>query len=297
MKRSTANWTTAIAASALLAMPVGTWAQQASPTPSQTSRPAGAQADHKGSANEHLRQAEAALNDIPAASLTGAAKTKVAELKRHIATLNKSAGKANWSTDVAAADRILTDLLGAGSTTGATGTSGATAAKPADKTAAITLDETAKSKLQEVRTHLTAFAASMSGASSAPAASTPTADDPSSSASPSAAAAPAATAPGASASTTAAPSSPSAAAPSSPSGSSAAPSSPASPAATPSEPSASASAAPSAQAQSAEPAQSVDTENVKRHLTAARDSLSQLTQLPAAAQLTGDSRTQVSQLI
>jgi hypothetical protein len=41
----------------------------------------------------------------------------------------------------------------------------------------------------------------------------------------------------------------------------------------------------------------VDPETVKRHLTAARDSLSQLTQLPAAAQLTGDARTQVSQLI
>ena len=36
---------------------------------------------------------------------------------------------------------------------------------------------------------------------------------------------------------------------------------------------------------------------MKRHLTAARDTLSQLTQLPAAAQLTGDARTQVSQLI
>ena len=33
------------------------------------------------------------------------------------------------------------------------------------------------------------------------------------------------------------------------------------------------------------------------HLTAARNSLSQLTQLPAATQLTGDARTQVSQLI
>ena len=32
-------------------------------------------------------------------------------------------------------------------------------------------------------------------------------------------------------------------------------------------------------------------------MTAARESLSQLTQLPAAAQLTGDARTQVSQLI
>ena len=41
----------------------------------------------------------------------------------------------------------------------------------------------------------------------------------------------------------------------------------------------------------------VDADAEKRHLTAARDSLSQLTQLPAAAQLTGDARTQVSQLI
>jgi hypothetical protein len=41
----------------------------------------------------------------------------------------------------------------------------------------------------------------------------------------------------------------------------------------------------------------VDAEGAKRHLTSARDSLAQLTQLPAAAQLTGDARTQVSQLI
>ena len=45
------------------------------------------------------------------------------------------------------------------------------------------------------------------------------------------------------------------------------------------------------------PSQQVDADTVKRHLTAARDTLSQLTQLPAAAQLSGDARTQVSQLI
>lgn len=38
-------------------------------------------------------------------------------------------------------------------------------------------------------------------------------------------------------------------------------------------------------------------EEAKRHLTAARNSLSELTQLPAAQQLTGDARTQVSELI
>ena len=44
-----------------------------------------------------------------------------------------------------------------------------------------------------------------------------------------------------------------------------------------------------------QPAPSEDAARV--HLTAARNSLSQLTQLPAATQLTGDARTQVSQLI
>ena len=307
MKRSTASWTTAIAASALLAMPVGSWAQQTSPTPSQTSRPSGAQMDQQGSANEHLRQAEAALSDIPAASLTGANKAKVAELKRHIGALGRTAaatpapgktstapaGKATWSTEVAAADRILTELLGAQSTTGATttGTTGSTSTKPgaqskSSTSATATLDESARAKLQEVRTHLTAFAASMSGGNT-PGASTPSADDPASPASASAAAAPA--------STTADPASSTATASAAPSAQAPTPSAPA----TPSEPSAAA-ATPQAQsqtAQAASPAQSVDTEGVKRHLTAARDSLSQMTQLPAAAQLTGDARTQVSQLI
>jgi hypothetical protein len=41
----------------------------------------------------------------------------------------------------------------------------------------------------------------------------------------------------------------------------------------------------------------VDAEAAKQHLTAARETLTQLTQLPAAAQLQGDARTQVSQLI
>jgi hypothetical protein len=41
----------------------------------------------------------------------------------------------------------------------------------------------------------------------------------------------------------------------------------------------------------------IDQQAAKRHLTAARDTLSQVTQLPAAGQLTGDARTQVSQLI
>jgi hypothetical protein len=41
----------------------------------------------------------------------------------------------------------------------------------------------------------------------------------------------------------------------------------------------------------------VDKDAAKQHLTAARNSLSQMTQMPEAAQLTGDARTQVSELI
>ena len=299
MKRSPASWATAIAASALLAMPVGTWAQQASPTPSQTttSKPAGAQT----SANEDLRKAEAALNDIPAASLTGAAKGQVAELKRHITALQRtssagkpasaSAGKTSPSTELAAADRILTELLGGEGTTGAAAPSAAgTSGKSASK-AAPGVDAAAKAKLEEVRTHLTAFAASMGGATPSP---SPGAEDPSASAS--AAAAAAAASPSSTASSATPSTSTPQASPASPSSQPPTASSP-SPAATPTptEP-----AAPAAQQQPEQQppsAASVDTDAVKRHLTAARESLSQLTQLPAAAQLTGDARTQVSQLI
>ena len=296
MKRSTASWTTAIAAAALLAMPVGSWAQQTSPASSQTtSRPAGAQS----SANEDLRKAEAALNDIPAASLTGTAKGRVAELKRHITALQRtssagtsapaSAGKTSASTELAAADRILTELLGGEGTTGApepgaAGTSGKTTPK-----AAPGLDPAATGKLEEVRTHLTAFAASMGGGTPSP-----SADDPSAGASAAAAAA------------AASPSTPSAS-PSTPSPAPSASSTTTSPSPaatpTPSEPSPASTPAqtPPAQTQAAQQppagAQSVDTDAVKQHLTAARESLSQMTQLPAAAQLAGDARTQVSQLI
>jgi hypothetical protein len=299
MKRSTASWTTAIAASALLAMPVGSWAQQTSPASSQTtSKPAGAQS----SANEDLRKAEAALNDIPAASLTGQAKSRVAELKRHITALQRtssagksasaSAGKTSASTELAAADRILTELLGGEGTTGAAAPSPAgTTGKPASK-AAPGVDEAAKAKLQEVRTHLTAFAASMGGApSSSP---TPSADDPAAGASAAAAAAAATPSSPAPSATPSTPSSTASASPAAPSASSQS-STPSSPATTPtpSEPAAQAQAG----QQPAAAAQAVDTDAVKKHLTAARDSLSQMTQLPAAAQLTGDARTQVSQLI
>ena len=334
MKRSTASWTTAVAASALLALPVGSWAQQATPsaTPGQTTgapapqtgRTPGAETK-QGSANEHLRQAQSALADIPETSLTGTAKTRVAELKRHLNALEQAAQKssagttarsANWTSDAAAADRILSELLDPASSTGAatpapTGTTGSTATAPKTTTsgksaASMTLDDTARTKLQDVRTHITAFAAAMgAGATSTPKEPSASSDDPSSAASASAAnptrsttdateptAAPAPT--GTSGRTPApAESTPTPATPADPAPAATPAQSPAQPPAQPpTEPPAATPTTPSPT-----PSQQVDADTVKRHLTTARDTLSQMTQLPAAAQLTGDARTQVSQLI
>ena len=47
----------------------------------------------------------------------------------------------------------------------------------------------------------------------------------------------------------------------------------------------------------AQPQGQVDAEGARRALTAARDTLAQMTQLPAASQLTGEARSQVAQLI
>jgi hypothetical protein len=158
-------------------------------------------------------------------------------------------------------DKVLTSLLGAEST--ATGTTGATT-KPTGTTgskaaAAVTLDDTSRAKLTEFRTHLTAYAAAMGGgAQSAPPA---TANDPAATSS----------VPAGTTAPTAQP----------PAGTTPPQSTPPATAATP----------------QATPAAQPDMDAAKRHLAEARNSLSGLTQLPAAAQLAGEARTQISQLI
>ena len=292
MKHSTARWTTAFAAFAafsLLGLPAAGWSQPPPPTPSTTSQqpPSAAGPEQHSAAQEHIRQAQAALNDVQTASLQGKPKSKVTELKRYLNSLEKSTasasttasktaarGKDNWSTDVSAIDKILTELLGPATTSAASAPSGATGTAGKGMATSLTLDETTKTKLMEVRTHVIAFAASMSGA--APAA--PRTGEPSS-------------APAAAGATTVHPTPTSAAQPQ------ATP-----PAEAPAQPStaATASATAPSQAQAQQPpagTAEVDPEGAKRHLTAARDTLGQLTQLSGAAQLQGDARTQLSQLI
>ena len=281
MKR---NWVVTAIAATLIAAPAAAQTPQTQP-PATTARPASppqsSPAAQATSADEHLRAAAAALNDVQVANLSARAKTQVNELKRRLTTLERageskapanakaSASRVNWGTEVAAMDKVLTSLLGAESvatgTTGATTKPAGTAGAPGKAAAAVTLDETSRAKLTEVRTHITAYAAAMAGApkSEAPAAADPTGATPTP---PTATPTPATTQPPV---------------PANPPAGTQPPASTTSPQ----------TAAPTPSA--AQP----DMETAKRHLTEARNSLSALTQLPAAAQLAGEARTQVSQLI
>jgi hypothetical protein len=272
MKRSTAAWTVTATAAALLALPPASAAQSATQPPATTqsaTQPATPATGDNAAAQEQLRQAQAALNDVTTVTLSARAKTQVAELKRRLTALERNSKATNktWGNEVAAMDKIIATLLDNGTTP--TGTSGSTSAPAAGKPAASTnLDDASRAKLTEVRAALTAYAAAMSGQPAASAA------QPSSAAS--------------SASASATPAEPSSTTPAEPT------SSPAQSTAAP------AGSTAAAQPPAGEPAQAQaqpDEQAARKHLTEARNTLSEMTQLPGAAQLSGDARTQISQLI
>src|SRR5262245_40208384 len=152
MKRSTARWTTAVAAAALLAVPSSGFAQTAPP---QTPPAASAQATQPSTPQEHLRKAEEALAAIPATAITGQDKTKITELKQHVSKLQtmSASGKpaAGWDKEVASIEKTLTQLIGPASGAAATGTAG-TAGKAAGS---ATLGAEARVQLDIVRTQVT----------------------------------------------------------------------------------------------------------------------------------------------
>jgi hypothetical protein len=267
-----------------------------------------------------LRQAQQAVASISANTVPAKNRSSLADLKRHLSNLEKmgstssssttaepsrsTAGKSaadnkNWGTEVAAIDKIITEMVGneattsATSTPGATGTAG-TANRPAASSA--TIDEATRARLMEVRTHITGYAAGMAGTS------TPKTEAAASEPSPAAAAhaEPSAAAPTAAQPQSATPSQPSSAAPSSASPSSQNPTAGSqNPPTTQPDPNAAAQppASPAGQQPAAGAPQGANADEAHRHLVAARDTLSQITQLPAAAQLSGEARTQVAQLI
>ena len=282
MKGSTARWTTALAATALLTLPSSALAQAAE---QQAPPAASTQTEQAATPQEHLRKAEEALNGIPMASVTGQTKARLNDLKQRFSKLERAvesmqgavSGAASqtsaraavrWDVEVAAIDRTLTQILGDDRATGASTTGSATATAGTSGTAASAdLDPEVRNKLTEFRTHITAFAAAM-GAKSAAAATSGAAT----SATGSATQPPAATGTMGSATTQ-------------PPTSSAQP------------PVTGATGTSGAQPPATTQTPQVDAEAAKQHLTAARNSLSEMTQLPAAAQMTGDARTQVTQLI
>jgi hypothetical protein len=199
MKRSTASWTTAIAASALLAMPVGSWAQQTSPSPAPTPTPseaaaqaqpaqppAGAQSVDTDAIKRHLtaaRESLSQLTQLPAAAqLTGDARTQVSQLISNFNELITT--NTEWRASYTKVQANLNALVGdqradespapAAGAAGAVGTSGTTA-----------LDPALKAKLVEFRTHLMDFEKAAGGATASPTASPATPTDTTAAAQPS----------------------------------------------------------------------------------------------------------------
>ena len=102
MKRLTAPWTTALSTAALITLPVAGSAQtpqtQPEPQPQQSTTLSTPSAQDQTSAQsespaEHLRQAKAALENVDANNVPARAKTKLAELKRHLNSLERSAAE------------------------------------------------------------------------------------------------------------------------------------------------------------------------------------------------------------
>jgi hypothetical protein len=298
MKRSINRWTTTLATAAMLGLPVVGFAntpqdpapQQPQPTQPQPAQPQPAQPQPTPqpaspavtpqqpaptapavSPQEHLSQAKAAADSITATSVPVKSRSQLEKLKKHLAALEKArssttpaAGTAaksdtKWATDVAAIDKTITEMLGSETATGTSATPGA-AGTTGKAATAIGLDDATRAKLMDVRTHITAYAAGMSGTA------IPKTDAPSANPNPAAAATPAEQSP---VTTPAAAPAPVATAPS---------------------PATAAAPATAAQPQ-------VDADTAHSALKAAQESLTQLTQLPAAAQLSGDARTQVAELI
>ncbi len=334
MKRWTSTWAALVVAGFLVVPGTGLAQTPAAPTAPATTTQDKAE---QGTPQEHLERADAALKSISPTAASGKAKNQIAELKKRVNALQKitannpsdaaaaptgaktekadAKGASKWAAEAAAADKILGELLADTSATGAASATtpigsnptGTTGTSPSKATAAVTLDEETRAKLTTARASLTAFATAMSGSAPPPPATT------SPSAQPAAAstASPAAATPTAEPATPASPTTPPTTQPATPPTQPAEPATPASPTTPPPTQPATPPTQPAEPATPAQPPASTtqapmdpaaaqvkpDADGAKRALTAARDSLGEVTKLPAAQQLSGELRTQLTQLI
>lgn len=188
MNRSTNLWSTAVAAAALFALPVGASAQSTTPPqqppaqstqpptqpPSDPAQPAAAGQVDQSAAKQHLTAARDSLSQLTslpeAAKLQGDARTQVSQLISNFNELITT--QANWRSSYDKVAGNLTALLGpdtadpnaAAGTAGAVGTSGtAGTAGTAGTTGAgaaapaASIDPAIRAKLTDFRTHLKAF--------------------------------------------------------------------------------------------------------------------------------------------
>lgn len=200
MYRSTTRWTTAVAAAALIALPIAAAAQstppqttpqqpqtqpapmQPAPTPQTTSPqppasqpPASGQVD-AAAAKQHLSEARDSLSQLTslpeASKLQGDARTQVSQLISNFNELITT--QSNWRAAYSKVDANLTTLLGpdnapaasgtaAGSSTAGSGTAGAVGTS--GSAAAISIDPAIRAKLADVRTHLKQFEQAAGGSS------------------------------------------------------------------------------------------------------------------------------------
>jgi hypothetical protein len=282
MSRTSARsrlWGAAAGTAALIALPVFAAAQTSGSQTSGTTPQSGtAQQSQQTSdtPSEHLSEARQTLDSIPRASIAGANASKISDVKRHFDALEKSysgsaagdpsapsssasssASQGDWNSHLIALERSLSDLL---SDSSSSSTPGAVGTSGSEQGRSVSGSAPLES---DVRAKLEEFQAHVKKFKSAAggSASSSMSDDPSSS-SPTASGA--STMPTEQTQTTSSQSS------------------------SQSQPPAS-SSPPSSQADASAPP--------REHLTKARQSLADLTAMPQAQQLQGETRNQVSQLI
>jgi hypothetical protein len=172
MTRSTARWTTAFAAMALLALPAAGLAQGAAQQPSQPPATAGAPAAQQpgqpdqAAAKQHLTAARNTLSEmtqLPAASqLTGDSRTQVSQLITNFNELitTPTAWKASYTKVQANLNALIGSATTDESAARTTGTEGAVGTA-----GSVPVDPAIKAKLIEFRSHLDKFGQAAGGAS------------------------------------------------------------------------------------------------------------------------------------
>jgi hypothetical protein len=205
------RWTTAVAAAALIALPLAAYAQTPPTSTPQTQQtmPAQPPADPKPAtaqapvtkvdapaAKQHLSEARDSLSQLTAlpeaARLQGDARTQVTQLISNFNELITT--QSDWRAAYAKVDANLSALLGPDSPDQGTPASGVTGAVGTSGAGASAIDPAVRAKLVDFRTHLKAFehaAAGEATGATAPAAATAATASP---ADPAPSAAPAATA-------------------------------------------------------------------------------------------------------